>query len=184
MRVLTTVFPASSIRGSAAYKEKGEPMKSSESKRNLHIGAAFVSILVALGACQALLENRAATPGPTVQAPMFEVDPLWPRPLPNHWLLGWTIGAWVDEQDHVWVIHRGAGGLHDNEKGLELKPPISECCRTAPPILVFDQAGNLVRSWRSEEHTSELQSLTNLVCRLLLEKKKKKKNTQTLNEKP
>src|SRR5438046_10752852 len=30
---------------------------------------------------------------------------------------------------------------------------------------------------RSEEHTSELQSLTNLVCRLLLEKKKKKKNT-------
>src|SRR5262249_61113458 len=31
--------------------------------------------------------------------------------------------------------------------------------------------------WRSEEHTSELQSLTNLVCRLLLEKKKKKKNS-------
>ena len=30
---------------------------------------------------------------------------------------------------------------------------------------------------RSEEHTSELQSLTNLVCRLLLEKKKNKKNT-------
>src|SRR5438093_9526510 len=34
-------------------------------------------------------------------------------------------------------------------------------------------------AWRSEEHTSELQSLTNLVCRLLLEKKKKlKKNIQ------
>src|ERR1019366_9764962 len=31
---------------------------------------------------------------------------------------------------------------------------------------------------RSEEHTSELQSLTNLVCRLLLEKKKKKKHTR------
>src|SRR5258706_11007555 len=30
------------------------------------------------------------------------------------------------------------------------------------------------RTMRSEEHTSELQSLTNLVCRLLLEKKKKK----------
>src|SRR5438046_10093189 len=37
--------------------------------------------------------------------------------------------------------------------------------------------GERVRD-RSEEHTSELQSLTNLVCRLLLEKKKKKqKNT-------
>src|SRR5438093_4478672 len=32
-------------------------------------------------------------------------------------------------------------------------------------------------TWRSEEHTSELQSLTNLVCRLLLEKKKKQKAT-------
>src|SRR2546430_10658491 len=31
---------------------------------------------------------------------------------------------------------------------------------------------------RSEEHTSELQSQSNLVCRLLLEKKKKKKNTR------
>src|SRR5688572_30918620 len=32
------------------------------------------------------------------------------------------------------------------------------------------------RNFRSEEHTSELQSQSNLVCRLLLEKKKKKKN--------
>src|SRR5258706_3126877 len=36
------------------------------------------------------------------------------------------------------------------------------------------------RRHRSEEHTSELQSLTNLVCRLLLEKKKKKRNPTVL----
>src|SRR5688572_31713815 len=36
---------------------------------------------------------------------------------------------------------------------------------------------------RSEEHTSELQSQSNLVCRLLLEKKKKKKKTQQKNKK-
>src|SRR2546430_7832639 len=35
-------------------------------------------------------------------------------------------------------------------------------------------------SMRSEEHTSELQSQSNLVCRLLLEKKKKKKRMPTL----
>src|SRR5438093_10214784 len=35
---------------------------------------------------------------------------------------------------------------------------------------------------RSEEHTSELQSLTNLVCRLLLEKKKKKKKKTQYNK--
>src|SRR5437016_6833835 len=42
-----------------------------------------------------------------------------------------------------------------------------------------------LRLIRSEEHTSELQSLTNLVCRLLLEKKKKKKkkNTKTTRTK-
>src|SRR5947199_3491980 len=34
---------------------------------------------------------------------------------------------------------------------------------------------------RSEEHTSELQSLRHLVCRLLLEKKKKKKNDKNIN---
>src|SRR5437016_11629897 len=37
---------------------------------------------------------------------------------------------------------------------------------------------------RSEEHTSELQSLTNLVCRLLLEKKKKKKNNKIDSNQP
>src|SRR5436853_1337439 len=36
---------------------------------------------------------------------------------------------------------------------------------------------NVVRVGRSEEHTSELQSLRHLVCRLLLEKKKKKQRT-------
>src|SRR5438105_9445856 len=41
---------------------------------------------------------------------------------------------------------------------------------------------NLLDSSRSEEHTSELQSRVDLVCRLLLEKKKKKVQTLTKNE--
>ena len=122
-------------------------MKTTEKKRNIWVGAALVAIIAALGIGQAVLENKAEAQARTVQAPMFEVDPLWPKPLPNHWLLGWTIGVWVDDEDHIWVIHRGAGGLHVNEKGLEQNPPISECCRTAPPVLEFDQAGNLLRHW-------------------------------------
>src|SRR5688572_32743820 len=39
----------------------------------------------------------------------------------------------------------------------------------------FEEKSKAARPWRSEEHTSELQSQSNLVCRLLLEKKKKKK---------
>src|SRR2546427_8606343 len=42
--------------------------------------------------------------------------------------------------------------------------------------------GDIVRGCRSEEHTSELQSQSNLVCRLLLEKKKKRKNTEHLRQ--
>src|SRR5205085_12174900 len=44
--------------------------------------------------------------------------------------------------------------------------------RKAPAI---EKTPNSCRPVRSEEHTSELQSQSNLVCRLLLEKKKKKK---------
>src|SRR5260370_29782620 len=40
---------------------------------------------------------------------------------------------------------------------------------------------NYVGPWRSEEHTSELQSHLNLVCRLLLEKKKKRSKRRTEN---
>jgi hypothetical protein len=116
-------------------------------RRKLVSAAALAAGIIGLGAGQAILQHEAEAQGSSVQAPSYVVDPLWPKPLPNNWLLGWTIGAWVDEQDHVWIIHRGAGGLHNNERGAELSPPIAECCRTAPPILVFDPAGNLVRSW-------------------------------------
>jgi DNA-binding beta-propeller fold protein YncE len=113
--------------------------------RNVVVGAATFLILVALGCGQAVLQSRADAQGTSVEGPRFEVDPLWPKPLPNHWILGMTIGVWVDDQDHVWIIHRGAPTLHDNERALDLK--VGECCTAAPPVLVFDQAGNLVRSW-------------------------------------
>ena len=115
--------------------------------RKFVCGTALAAGILGLGVGQAVLQKRAEAQGSTVQAPIFEVDPLWPKPLPNNWLLGWTIGIWVDELDHVWVIHRGAGGLHNNERGAELNPPIAECCRTAPPILVYDSDGALLRTW-------------------------------------
>jgi hypothetical protein len=81
-----------------------------------------------------------------LQAPVFEVDPFWPKPLPNHWVLGAAVGVWVDAEDHVWMVHRGNNP--DTIKGLETNPPFSEiCCATAPRVLEFDQAGNLLRHW-------------------------------------
>jgi len=70
--------------------------------RNLYVGAALLALLVALALGQALLQKAtAAQMNAAVQAPRFEVDPLWPKPLPNHWVLGNTIGVGVDGQDHV-----------------------------------------------------------------------------------
>ena len=109
-------------------------------------GAVFVLVFVALGVTQWSLGRAVeAQSRASVQAPRFEVDPMWPRPMPNHWLLGNAIGVWADDQDHIWIVHRGADTLANNEKGLDLKS--ADCCAGAPPVLEFDQQGNLVRSW-------------------------------------
>src|SRR5438093_7337295 len=54
-------------------------------------------------------------------------------------------------------------------------PPPSQHHRSLPNALASGGQQTRNRRGRSEEHTSELQSLTNLVCRLLLEKKNKKR---------
>src|SRR2546427_883125 len=116
-------------------------------RRDLYKGATFLVIIGLLGIGSSVLEKRAAVAAAGLQAPMFQVDPLWPKPLPNHWLLGSTIGVSVDAQDHVWIIHRSSATLNNNERGAELDPPTGECCKGAPPILAFDQAGNGIKSW-------------------------------------
>ncbi len=121
-------------------------MKKLAGNRTLVLGASVVALLAALAVSQAVLDRSAAAQSKgAVQAPRFEVDPLWPKPLPNHWILGSTIGVWVDSDDHVWVIHRSSATLGNNEKTLETKQ--GECCAGAPPVLEFDQAGNLLRHW-------------------------------------
>lgn len=79
-------------------------------------------------------------------APRFEVDPFWPRPLPNHWVLGQTIGVSSDARGHIWIVHRPAT-LEPGEIHATTNPPISQCCVPAPPVLEFDAAGNLVGHW-------------------------------------
>ncbi|MGH9349532.1 MAG: hypothetical protein ACRD26_19960 [Vicinamibacterales bacterium] len=111
---------------------------------------AFLALLVALGAGQVVFERAAdARQKSAPEAPAFEVDPLWPRPLPNHWILGSTIGVSVDSRDHVWIIHRGAATiLARTEAPATTTPPITDaCCRPAPPVLEFDPTGNLVGHW-------------------------------------
>jgi DNA-binding beta-propeller fold protein YncE len=114
--------------------------------RTIMLAGLATALLVALGVGQAALQ--AATDAQTVKAPRFEVDPYWPKPLPNHWVLGSAIGVGIDSRDHVFIIHRGDSTLNQRtDVGADANPPIGECCRSAPPILEFDPAGNLVKAW-------------------------------------
>jgi len=79
-------------------------------------------------------------------APRFVVDPFWPKPLPNRWILGQVAGVAVDAQDHVWIVQRPKT-LSEDEKGATLSPPRNECCVPAPPVMEFDNEGNLVQAW-------------------------------------
>ncbi len=114
--------------------------------RNGYVGLTFLGVFTLLAIGSAVLERRAAAQGAGAQAPAFEVDPLWPKPLPNHWLIGQAIGVSVDAQDHVWLLHRPAS-LEPGELHRTTNPRTAQCCAPAPPVLEFDAEGNLVGHW-------------------------------------
>jgi DNA-binding beta-propeller fold protein YncE len=103
------------------------------------LGVCLAGLLTSCGRA----ETAAAT-GPS--APRFAVDPLWPKPLPNHWIIGSTVGVAVDSRDHVWIIHTRSS-LNEREAKAGALTPQGECCTPAPPVLEFDAQGNLVASW-------------------------------------
>ena len=126
-------------------------------KRHLYKGTGFLALAGALGIGSIWLNRRAVVEAAGMQAPRFEVDPMWPKPLPNHWVMGNVIGVSVDSQDHVWIIHRQGSleamelyGVANAPKGANKRRNgvvESDCCAPAPPVLEFDQEGNLLKSW-------------------------------------
>src|SRR5438046_10641941 len=83
------------------------------------------------------------------------------------------------------ILEEGANTLMDSQTIRQKhKDFLFPCVANyyAEPVVITEAHGSTVKDLdgreRSEEHTSELQSLTNLVCRLLLEKKNKKKLKQ------
>ncbi|MEO5926293.1 MAG: hypothetical protein ABIR70_20900 [Bryobacteraceae bacterium] len=114
-------------------------------KRDFLIAVGLLVLLAVLGVWPPKLSSPA--PGANVAvAPRFEVDPLWPQPLPNHWILGQTIGVSVDAQDNIWIIHR-AGSLEPGELHATTNPQTARCCAPAPPVLQFAPDGKLLASW-------------------------------------
>src|SRR5262245_61474107 len=102
-------------------------------RRRLALGAIFVAVLITFFLSHSI-NSTAAQARNNAQAPRLEVDPLWPKPLPDHQILGSVTGVAVDGQDHIWAVHRGLDSLGANEKGPTLTPPAATCCFSAPAV--------------------------------------------------
>ena len=115
-------------------------------KRNFYIGGILLVLLALLSVSAFLLEKRANAAAAGLEAPRFEVDPLWPKPLPNHGILGMTGGVAGVAEDHRGIVHRTTT-FEPMEIYAAAKPPAAECCLPAPPVLEFDEEGNLIGHW-------------------------------------
>src|SRR5689334_21232846 len=113
-------------------------MPGEDTMKSMLVGAAVAAALLLPAAVPARAQEPAI--------PRFQVDPFWPKPLPNNWILGQVSGIAVDRFDRVWVVHRPST-LNERERAAEQTPPAAKCCVAAPPVLVFDQSGNLLSSW-------------------------------------
>jgi len=82
---------------------------------------------------QSQAQTNAAKPSPM---PKYEVDPYWPKPLPNGWVTSDVAFVWCDPQDHVIVLNRQNLLDHDYDAG-----------RQAPAIIEYDRDGNVVNAW-------------------------------------
>ena len=115
--------------------------------KKLAIGSFLTASLVALGVGQSKLQDPTIAASNDVMAPAFLVDPLWPKPLPNHWITGNTIGVDVDDRDHIFTVHRNTENMFGGRTEIGLALGVAECCTPAPPILEYDIEGNLINAW-------------------------------------
>src|SRR5437660_3330759 len=106
------------------------------------IGVLLVAVIAAAG-----IARPAAAPAAGDRIPAFEFDPAWPKtPLPNNWILGAIGGVHVDDKDNIWVLHRGNTVAFDLGDDF-LAKGVGDCCTPAPAVVVFDQAGAIVKAW-------------------------------------
>jgi len=74
----------------------------------------------------------------------IDVDPTWPKPLPNHWLMQGVPVMVTDKDDHIWVFNRPRD-INPDESGAATTPPRTDCCKAAPAVLEFDNR------WKSSQ---------------------------------
>ena len=97
-----------------------------------HFYAGLMVLALVASACGGAPTPEATGRTESSGDPVFLVDPLWPKALPEDWMFGNVVGVAVDSQENVWIAHRPR-----SQNGSE----------GTPPVLAFDQDGNVVKSW-------------------------------------
>ena len=115
-------------------------------RRTVTIASALVVFTTLLGCAPEVDTTSAVAPNSQSGPPVFQVDPSWPREMPNSWILGAVTAVFVDAKDHVWVTHLPET-LTPEETALVQEPPIGTCCAPAPVVIEFDPEGNVVQGW-------------------------------------
>jgi hypothetical protein len=64
----------------------------------------LIAVWTAVALMEVLMTPRLAHAQSRV--PQFQVEPFWPKPLPNNWILGQFSGIATDRNDRIWVVHR------------------------------------------------------------------------------
>ena len=99
-------------------------------KRTLLAGAALVMTASIVGCASQAMEGAEINSDYTAagMAPTFQVDPFWPKPLPNQWIIGEAIGVDVDANDNIWMVHRNTADrfVANTQLGAAQDPPLSE----------------------------------------------------------
>jgi hypothetical protein len=112
--------------------------------------AAIVAAVAA--ATWMVVVSAQSKPAAKAQVPQFVFDHTWPKPLPNQMKVGQVVGVTVDSRDHIWIVQR-PGTLKPSEREAAdgsyggMRGAVAGCCRPAPPVIEFDQQGNMVQAW-------------------------------------
>src|SRR5262249_43665855 len=127
-------------RSKFTFRAAERSNEESHMARHQHSRVAL-GILIVLGVL-GLIRGSVVQTRPVDQIPTFELDPSWPKPLPNNWGFGEAWGIAVDSRDHPWVPH---STNHKNPAIRELLAKDGK--RLAPPVIEFDAQGNVVQAW-------------------------------------
>lgn len=109
--------------------------------------ARVAGLAVGLGCLGALIVPVAHSQ----DAPVYKVDPFWPKRLPNKWSMQQIVDIYIDKEDHVWVLNR-ADDARPDELGAATTPPRAECCVLGPEVLEFDTDGSVLRAWGNQQY--------------------------------